>query len=338
MKNFTATIEVANSPIAIFNHINNVSNWWAKKEFKGEFEGQSTKLNDEFVVRFGDVHYSKQKLVEIIPNTKVVWLVTDSQLNWLKNKTEWTNTKMIFEITTHGDKTILHFTHEGLVPKQECYIQCEKGLQTCQRKIYYENELSFTCKFLINKLFMTPIYKNFLTAINLKRSIVLRSFLFLAIFSFGLSATAQISGTVFRDFNGNGTKDNTASFNEPGVAGITVTAYNAAGAVLGTTVSGTSGAYSFTSGQIASGTKVRIEFTGWSNGDFPAPFGSGNETSVQFVTAPTATCNFGVNYPREYVDNSNPKVIIPGYVNGDNRVGGSTAAAGDAVYSYNEVV
>jgi len=38
MKNFTATIEVANSPIAIFNHINNVSNWWAKKEFKGEFE------------------------------------------------------------------------------------------------------------------------------------------------------------------------------------------------------------------------------------------------------------------------------------------------------------
>ena len=127
MKNFTATIEVANSPIAIFNHINNVSNWWAKKEFKGEFEGQSTKLKDEFVVRFGDVHYSKQKLVEIIPNTKVVWLVTDSQLNWLKNKTEWTNTKMIFEITTHGDKTILHFTHEGLVPKQECYIQCEKG-------------------------------------------------------------------------------------------------------------------------------------------------------------------------------------------------------------------
>ena len=182
---------------------------------------------------------------------------------------------------------------------------------------------------------MTPVYIKFLTALNLKGSPILRFFLFFAIFFCGLYANAQISGTVFRDFNGNGAKDNAASFSEPGVAGITVTAYNAAGAVLGTTVSAASGVYSFTSGQIPSGTKVRVEFTGWSNGDFPSPFGAGNGTSVQFATAPNASCNFGVNYPREYVDNANPKVIIPGYVNGDNRVGASTAAAGDAVYSYN---
>ena len=126
-KNYTATIEVAKSPETIFNHINDVSKWWATKEFKGQSEGQSTKLNDEFVVRFGDVHYSKQKLVEVIPNSKVVWLVTDSKLNWLTNSKEWTNTKMIFEITSKGDTNILHFTHEGLVPEQECYSQCEKG-------------------------------------------------------------------------------------------------------------------------------------------------------------------------------------------------------------------
>lgn len=34
---------------------------------------------------------------------------------------------MIFEISTNGDKTVLHFTHEGLVREQECYVQCEKG-------------------------------------------------------------------------------------------------------------------------------------------------------------------------------------------------------------------
>ena len=34
---------------------------------------------------------------------------------------------MIFEITTKGDKTVLHFTHEGLVPKKECYQMCSKG-------------------------------------------------------------------------------------------------------------------------------------------------------------------------------------------------------------------
>ena len=40
---------------------------------------------------------------------------------------EWTNTKMIFEISTKEDKTILHFTHEGLVPNNECYTMCTQG-------------------------------------------------------------------------------------------------------------------------------------------------------------------------------------------------------------------
>ena len=34
---------------------------------------------------------------------------------------------MIFEMTTKGDKTMLHFTHEGLVPEKECYARCEQG-------------------------------------------------------------------------------------------------------------------------------------------------------------------------------------------------------------------
>jgi len=37
---------------------------------------------------------------------------------------------MIFEITTKGDKTVLHFTHEGLVPEKECYAMCKQGWNT----------------------------------------------------------------------------------------------------------------------------------------------------------------------------------------------------------------
>jgi len=122
-KNYTATIEVDKSPQVVFDCLKEVAKWWSK-----DFDGSSTKLNDEFVIHHPGRHYSRQKLVEVTPNQKVAWLVTDSELEWIeKDKHEWTNTKMIFEITPNGDKTVLHFTHEGLVPERECYAMCQQG-------------------------------------------------------------------------------------------------------------------------------------------------------------------------------------------------------------------
>jgi len=116
-------IEVAGPPPDVFNSINEVSKWWSK-----DFEGSSTKLNDEFVICHPGQHYSKQKLVEFIPGKKVVWLVTDSELNWLeKDRAEWTGTRMIFEVMPEGNKTLLHFTHKGMVPGKECYYRCTQG-------------------------------------------------------------------------------------------------------------------------------------------------------------------------------------------------------------------
>ncbi len=121
--NYTVTIEVAKSPQEVFNCLKEVSKWWSK-----DYEGSSNQLNDEFIIHHPEMHYSKQKLVDVIPNKKIVWLVTDSKLYWLeKDKYEWTNTKMIFEVSPKGKKTILHFTHEGLVPEKECYTRCEQG-------------------------------------------------------------------------------------------------------------------------------------------------------------------------------------------------------------------
>ncbi|HEY8783280.1 MAG TPA: SRPBCC domain-containing protein [Mucilaginibacter sp.] len=120
MKSYSTSVEVTSTPKDVFNHINDVSKWWTK-----EFEGKSSNLNDEFILRHGNNHYSKHKLIEVIPNKKVVWLVTDSKLKWIKeNKEEWTGTKMIFEIVPKGEKTTLIFTHEGLVPQLECYDHC----------------------------------------------------------------------------------------------------------------------------------------------------------------------------------------------------------------------
>lgn len=123
IESVTSGIEIAKSPGDVFDCIKEVHQWWSK-----DFEGSSAKLDDEFVIDHPGQHYSKQKLVEVIPGKKMVWLVTESKLDWLKNnKEEWTNTKMIFEISAKADKTILHFTHNGLVPTKECYAMCRKG-------------------------------------------------------------------------------------------------------------------------------------------------------------------------------------------------------------------
>ena len=119
---FTTTLLVDNSANEVFNTINNVRGWW-----QGEIEGNTDKLNDEFTYRMEEIHFSKQRLVEVVPNKKVVWLVTESKLNFVKKKSEWTGTKIIFEISEINNKTQLRFTHLGLVPEFECYGGCSSA-------------------------------------------------------------------------------------------------------------------------------------------------------------------------------------------------------------------
>ena len=73
--------------------------------------------------------------------------------------------------------------------------------------------------------------------------------------------------------------------------------------------------------------------------DFTAPFGLNNKTSVQFVTAPSTTADFGINYPGDYIDNLNARIIVPTYTNGDNQINPSAdwfnAKNGDASYAFN---
>jgi len=123
-KSFSITLLSDKSPKEVFNAVTNVRGWWSGF-YSEKITGATKKLNDEFSFRAGDgIHYSKQKLVELVPEKKVTWLVTDSELTFLKKKDEWNGTKLIFEIAKKGGKTQLRFTHEGLVPKIECYNSC----------------------------------------------------------------------------------------------------------------------------------------------------------------------------------------------------------------------
>ena len=121
-KDLTMTITVDRSPREVFDAINNVRGWWSE-----EIDGSTNKLGALFKYRYKDMHRSSQKITELVPDKKVAWHVTDSRLEFVKDKAEWNGTDIVFDIAKKGDKTELRFTHVGLVPALECYGACSDG-------------------------------------------------------------------------------------------------------------------------------------------------------------------------------------------------------------------
>ena len=118
-QDFTTTFSVDQTPEEVFKAINNVCGWWSE-----EIEGTTDKLGAEFTHHYEDVHRCKMKIIEFVPGKKVVWLVLDNNFNFTEDKTEWKDTKVIFEVSKEDGKTQLRFTHEGLVPEYECFNMC----------------------------------------------------------------------------------------------------------------------------------------------------------------------------------------------------------------------
>jgi hypothetical protein len=116
---FTTILLVDQTPEQAFNAINNVRGWWSE-----EIEGSTNELNTVFKYHFEDVHRCQMKIVEFIPDKKVVWLVMDNYFKFTRDKSEWIGTKVIFEIAKNGRQTEIRFTHQGLVPQYECYDIC----------------------------------------------------------------------------------------------------------------------------------------------------------------------------------------------------------------------
>lgn len=116
---FTATITVNKSAPQAFQAILDLRGWWSE-----EIEGNPEMLNETFDYHYKDVHLCKLKLIEKTADKKVVWLVVDNYFSFIKDRTEWVNTRLVFELTEQRNATEIKFIHQGLTSADECYDIC----------------------------------------------------------------------------------------------------------------------------------------------------------------------------------------------------------------------
>ncbi|HEX2937117.1 MAG TPA: SRPBCC domain-containing protein [Bacteroidales bacterium] len=122
-KSFTATILVDQDSRTVYNAIKDFRAWWSE-----DIEGNTDVLNEEFFYHYKDIHLCKIKLIEMVPDRKLVYLVLENEFNFIDDKREWVNTKLVFEIVpTSEGKTKVQFTHQGLTPEYECYNVCNEA-------------------------------------------------------------------------------------------------------------------------------------------------------------------------------------------------------------------
>ena len=102
--------------------IGHVAEWWGVT-----FTGSAEKQGDKFTVKMTGDSFFHFTVTELIPGSRMVWLVTDCHMPWYSDKQEWKDTRLIFDLKEKNGVTALAFTHEGLTPRLECYKDCEPG-------------------------------------------------------------------------------------------------------------------------------------------------------------------------------------------------------------------
>jgi hypothetical protein len=79
---YTATISAKITAKEAIDRFSRVWDWWARG-----FTGASQKPGDNFTIRFGET-FVNFTIVEVIPEKRIVWQVTNCNLHRIRNKTD----------------------------------------------------------------------------------------------------------------------------------------------------------------------------------------------------------------------------------------------------------
>src|ERR1700690_4620002 len=107
MQSFNTEFSVEQSPEQAVAAITDVRGWWS-----GNVEGVTDALGAEFTYRYEDIHYSKQRISELVPGRRVVWQVLDAYLDFTEDPREWVGSEVVFDSAPdEGGRTTVRFSH-----------------------------------------------------------------------------------------------------------------------------------------------------------------------------------------------------------------------------------
>jgi hypothetical protein len=128
-QDYQCTIAARISPAEAFEGIARPGHRMVKRDFTG----RDRKAGDTFTVRFGKT-FVDFKIAEAIAPTHAVWQLTDSNLEWLQDKKEWTGMTVVWDISSDdGGTTQVRMTHVGLVPRDRVLQRVQAGLGLLRR-------------------------------------------------------------------------------------------------------------------------------------------------------------------------------------------------------------
>ena len=104
-----------------------IASWWSTHN-NAKPEAGST-----YRISFGSDYYKDIKIIELIPNKKVVWQILDAH-------PEWVNTTVSFDISMGANSAELRFNHAGWQEYTDMFGQCNHhwGVYLQNLKIFTE--------------------------------------------------------------------------------------------------------------------------------------------------------------------------------------------------------
>jgi uncharacterized protein YndB with AHSA1/START domain len=123
---YRTTFVVEATPDETFAAVNNVRGWWSE-----DLDGSTETVGAEFAFRGNhegvNVHRAQIQVAELVPGERVAWQVLDNHFAFTEDQSEWTGTRIVFELAPVDSGTEVRFSHLGLLPAHECYDVCSNA-------------------------------------------------------------------------------------------------------------------------------------------------------------------------------------------------------------------